>query len=79
MKTRILTGLNEQDASELKGQFIASSRLRKRLVEVLEGDIESLRADMARDEHFKSPNWNLIQADRIAQEKAIRKFISLIE
>lgn len=79
MKTRILKGLSEEDKSELKAQHLGCARLRKHLIKLLDEDIDALRADMRNEEHYQSPNWPLIQADRIAQEKAIKKVMSLLE
>lgn len=79
MKTRVLKGLDDDVAAELKAQFVHSARWRKRMVEVLNEDIDALHASMRKEENFDSPNWSLIQADRVAQVKALKKFISLLE
>lgn len=79
MKTRFLKGLNEEETAELTAQFVHCARWRKRMVEILNEDIESLHASMRKEDNFDSPNWALIQADRVAQVKAVKKFIALLE
>lgn len=79
MKTKLTKGLNEDDAKEILQQHKGCSRYRKRVIALMNEEIDSLRGDMLRDEKYDSPNWALIQVDRIAQEKALRKIISLFE
>jgi len=79
MKTRVLKGLDDETKAELNAQFVHCARWRKRMVEILNEDIDALHASMRNEENFDSPNWALLQADRLAQVKAKRKFISLLE
>ncbi len=79
MKTRLIKGLNEDDAKEIEQQHKSVQRYRKQVVKVLNEEIDTLRKDMLDDSHYESPNWNLIQVDRLAQEKALKKLISLFE
>lgn len=79
MKTRLIKGLNEDDAKEIEQQHKSVQRYRKQVVKVLNEEIDALRKDMLDDSHYESPNWNLIQVDRLAQEKALKKLISLFE
>lgn len=76
MKTRIMEGLSEQEQTELRSEWVASLRLRRRIEEILRKDIDSLVVSMCNDEHFQS-DWPYVQADRVAQIKAMRKIISL--
>lgn len=79
MKTSLTAGLTKEEKSELSANFINALPLRKRVIEMLEKEIESLNTNMRDEDHFSSPNWALIQADRIAQIKAKKKLISLFE
>lgn len=79
MKTRFFKGLNEDDKKELEQQHNSCSRYRKQLVKVLNEDVDDLVEDMTKDEHYDAPNWQLVQADRLAQIKAYKKIISLFE
>lgn len=78
MKSSITAGMNEQERKELESEFSGSFYLRSRIIELLTKDIHNIQKDMTSDEHYSSPNWNLIQVDRIAQIKAIEKIISLL-
>lgn len=79
MKTKLLSNLTPEDEAELRQNFVYSLVLRKRLIEVLESEIDSHHASMRKEENFDKPNWALIQADRIAQVKALKRVISLLE
>lgn len=80
MKSSITAGLNEKEATELRQEFVASFYIRKRLREMLAKDIEVLHQSMKNEEFLtSSPNWTLIQVDRIAQIKAYEKIIALLE
>ena len=79
MKTRITDGLTEDDASSMKYEFEKALRFRQRLAELLQKDIEASVVNMTKEEHFDNPSWALVQADRVAQIKAYRKIIALLE
>lgn len=79
MITKLLKGLSAEAKAELKANYIESLVFRKALVKMLNEEIEALQADMTKDEHLHSPNWSLIQADRIAQIKTKKKIISLLQ
>ena len=79
MKYKLLNGLDSDEQSEFKEDFIKAQRFRKRLVEVLNKEIESLQASMRDEDAFSSPNWAYIQADRVAQTKALKRVTGLLE
>lgn len=80
MKSSITAGLDEKEATELRQEFVASHHVRKRIREMLQKDIDNLHTSMKNEEYLSSsPNWTLIQIDRIAQIKAYEKIISLLE
>lgn len=76
MKARLLEGLSEQEQMELRSEFTHCRRLRQRVRDILTKDIDTLVVSMCNDEHFQS-DWAYVQADRVAQVKALRKLISL--
>lgn len=78
MKAKLLQALDATQQSDLKENFIHSKPLRVRLIETLEREIETMHASMRDEEWWSSPNWDKIQADRIAQIKAYKKVISLL-
>jgi hypothetical protein len=78
MRASLLEGVDEVDRDEAKADFVSAFRFRKNLSRVLEKEIQSLIVNMC-DEDMFSKDWPLIQADRVAQIKAKRKLISLLE
>jgi hypothetical protein len=79
MKSRITANLSEAEATSLTKDFASAVKLRRRLVELLEKDIETLHTGMRDEDILLSPSWAYFQADRVAQVKALKKIISLIE
>lgn len=78
MKTRLIKGLNKTEAMGVKENFASSFRFREHLTKVLNEEIDSLHASMRDDEMFEKPSWAYYQADRVAQVKALKTVISLI-
>ena len=77
MKLSLLEGMNEEEKQEATAEFISAFRFRQNLIRVLEKEVQSLVVSML-DEDLYSKDWPLIQADKIAQIRAKRKFISLL-
>lgn len=77
MKSSIYKGLGEQEASELRSEFISCHRLRARLVEQLESRISNINSEMLTSD-TTSANWALGQAERIAEIRATKRLISLL-
>jgi len=79
MKSRWVEGLeNEGDKEEVKYEFEKALKTRKRLSQLLEKEITSIVINMTNEEHFDK-DWALVQADRVAQIKAYRKIMNLLE
>lgn len=78
MKTSLLKGLNEADATEMRGLFTQSSRLRALYVKNLEQKIASSQAGRITSEGYDSPSWAYKQADASGYERAISEIISLL-
>jgi len=79
MKFKLLRGLDKDQISELQQNFIQAQHFRSRLVEVINEEIESLHSSMRSEALFESPNWSLVQVDRVAQVKALRRIKGLLE
>lgn len=79
MKLRLLKGLKKSDEDEFKAQFIQAQRFRKRMREVIDEELASLHKSMENEAHWDSVNWAFIQADRVAQAKALRRMKGWIE
>ena len=79
MKTKITAGLSEGEQKELTREFKASKTLRLRLTSLLTKEIGVLYDSMLKEDEYEKENWELSQVDKIAQVKALKKLISLIE
>lgn len=77
MKTRVLNGLNTEEQSDLSQQWAGSGRLRRRIVDLLNEDIESIHASMRTDVAEGSASWPYSQAAKLGEVKALLKIISL--
>ena len=78
MNLKLTKGLKPDELDEFKEYFAESGRFRKHLIAVLEQEIESVRGAMRDEAHYDSPNWAMIQADKLGKEKAFRTVISLL-
>ena len=78
MKLSITKGLDEKEAKEARAAFLEAVQFRKRLTVILNDEVRSLQASMRSESSYESPNWALIQADRVAQTKALLKVVGLI-
>lgn len=79
MKTVWWKGVDKDQEDPIREYYIQGLQMRKRMKVILNEEIESLHNDMLNEAHFESPNWALVQADRLAQIKALKRVISLIE
>lgn len=79
MITRLTKGLLEQEKSDLKQSMAASNIYRKRVKTLIEEDNAAIVNSMTKDANFTSPNWELIQVDRLAQIKCNERLIKLLE
>lgn len=79
MKTVWTEGLETDVIREIKGDYVSSKLVRKRLKKILENKIETKRASVRKDENYNLPNWEKMVADAIGYERALYEVISLIE
>lgn len=78
MKTRLTKGLDERDQEIERENFHKALGFRKRMIDLLNEEIDGLHASMRDEDGFNNPNWAYVQADRVAQVKALRRIISLL-
>ena len=79
MKLALFKGLDEDQIREVKSAFLGAKVLRNRLKKVLEDKIDSTRRRTINIKAYDNPNWALIQADAMGEERAMRILISLLE
>lgn len=77
MKSRILAGLEKTEQESLDKDWETSRRLRRRMVDLLQKDVDAIHASMRDNETFNSPSWAYEQAAKIGEVKALMKIISL--
>lgn len=78
MKTSLTAGLKGEEKDEIVSSFLASARLRERLIYVLTNKLESDRREVRSKNTYESPSWGYVQADFIGYERAISELISLL-
>lgn len=78
MKASLLNGVPENEHNEIKADFVQAYRFRQNLVRVLQKEIDSLVVSMC-DETLFGNEWALHQAEKIAEIRAKRRFIDLLE
>lgn len=79
MKTKITNSLEEADKDLVLSQFNTTVRIRKRLCELLEKDIDNIHLSMRESINYSNPSWGYEQAEKLGEVKALKKLISLLE
>lgn len=78
MKTLWTEGLEPDVAKEIRGDFISSHLVRKRLTKLLEDKINTSHASLRQKDIYDKPNFGVIAADTIGYERALQEVISLL-
>lgn len=78
MKTSLTSGLEKDQATIVRQEFLGAPNLRKRLIEILDKRISSKYMKMEKNDAYKNTDWNLEHADSIGSIKAYRELISLL-
>ena len=79
MKTVWTEGLEPDVAKEIRGDFISSHLVRKRLKKIVEDKIATSHASLRQKDIYDKPNFGVLAADSIGYERAMREIISLID
>ena len=79
MKTVWTEGLESDVAKEIRGDFISSHLVRKRLKKIVEDKIATSHASLRQKDIYDKPNFGVLAADSIGYERAMREIISLID
>jgi len=79
MKSTWLDGLEEDRKKELRGDFISSQLVRKRLTEIAHAKIETVRASVRKKENYEVAHFPALVGDSIGYERALMEIISLLE
>ena len=79
MKSTWFDGLEEDQKKELKGDFISSQLVRKRLTKILKDKIETNRTAIRKKENYEVAHFPALVGDSIGYERALEEIISLLE
>lgn len=79
MKASWTQGQEPERVKDIRADFKSSTVTRKRLIEILEGKVESARTSSRNETKYDSPNWPYIQAGLIERERAYLEVISLLK
>lgn len=79
MKSRLLNGLEDGHKDLVEGQWKTSSRMRERMVELLERDIDAIHLSMRNEAQYNKASWPYEQAEKIGEVKALKKIIALLQ
>ena len=79
MKSTWLDGLEEDQKKELKGDFISSQLVRKRLGKLINDKIETNRTGIRKKENYEVAHFPALVADSIGYERALVEILSLLE
>lgn len=78
MKTSLTKGLTQEQATELRKDFVGSPALRNRLIQLSREKIDTARRSNISKEGYANPSWAYQQADGIGYERALLEVISLL-
>jgi len=78
MKKSWTQGLDETRTKDVRGDYLSSLILRKRLVELLEEKITIAETTSLNKEGYDVANWAYKQADLIGFKRALRDVINLV-
>lgn len=78
MKSSITAGLDKDLAAEITENFKHSGKIRRRLIEMLEKDINTKRSQSCDSKRYENANWAYYQAHMMGYEEGLRDAISLL-
>jgi len=78
MKTSWTKGLNEEQITQLRQDFVGGVLLRERLTHLLTEKQQASTKKSRNEEGYENPNWAYLQADARGYERALSEVISLI-
>ena len=70
--------LDAEQSADVRAGFKEALRLRKRLITMLNHEMEVIRENMLAKNKFENPNWALVQADANGELRAYNRLIKLL-
>lgn len=78
MYTRWTKGLTEQQKKDFDAQVVAAYPAMKKLVELLEEELNSTEKAVEDKENYSKDSWAYFQADLIGEKRVYKKIIRII-
>lgn len=78
LKVSWTSGLEKEQANEVKSNYKESLVMRRRLVKLLEDKADASTKNSRSKLLYDNPNWALLQADQRGYERAMSEIIELI-
>lgn len=72
-------GLDEDAVKLLKGDFISSQTVRKRLTEICKKKTDSAESGARMKDGYDCPNWAYKQADAVGYKRALYEIVNLLK
>jgi len=69
----------DDERKEFLAKLVASKDVLERLQKLLEEDLKSSSTQSLSKEKYECPNWPYLQADKVGEERALRKVIKIID
>ena len=70
---------NEDQKKEIKAYFGAAGYLLDTLAKILEEELNSSIKESSNKESYKLPAWSEYQADRLGEQRTLRKILNIIK
>lgn len=71
--------MSEEDKKEMKRMLYDAHPALVRLSELLNEDLEKSVTDMSKQDNYTMPAWSAYQADKLGEQRAIRKILGMID
>lgn len=78
MKASWTVNETKERVVEIKGNFIGSSLMREKLMELIQKKIDVSAVASRSKENYGLAGWPFLQADAVGYERALKEVISLI-
>lgn len=78
MKSILFKGLNTQEEKELRGDFISSNLLRKRICVILNEKINASNKTLRQLANYEDASWAYKQADGCGYQRALDEVINIL-
>ena len=79
MQLRWFKGVPEKDKGVMKARIMESHDVLKQLYSLVESDLLTSYAQMAKEDSYQKPAWSEYQAHKLGEQACLRKLLELID